>query len=162
MKKIMTIALIGLTTGLMLGCHQAAPATPSHRTRTVISSKQYTTTELQARFTKVTDAAVKPLDLASYQQADTKIKAAIKAGTATLTAVRLQLVSNQTEPALTKALIAYLETATKMLQALAAGEQATFNTQAKAFSTQCSRIGRQYFKGQLPESIVNYSQRVSK
>ncbi|WP_125706306.1 hypothetical protein [Lacticaseibacillus daqingensis] len=161
MKKLTTILITLVAAVTLGGCQQPAKTPTTHSTKTMITSKQYTIAQLRERYVTVTDVAVKPLDLASYKQPEAKLKAAIQSGQKTLARVRLTLVSNITEKPLTDALLKYLDAADQMLTLMTGTDQTAYNAAAKAFSTQCSAIGKTYFGGQLPDSIVNYSKRMN-
>ncbi|WP_461216026.1 hypothetical protein [Lacticaseibacillus sp. GG6-2] len=161
-RKVWLIPVLTLAM-LLAGCkqHDATAASSSSKAKTVITSKQYTTTQLQKRYTTIVDAVVKPLNLASYSQPPAKIKQAADAGIHTVEQVKLQLASNTSQPAATKAIQQLATAATTMLTAINGTDQKAYNADAKTFMTQTSNIAKTYFNGNMPLSLTTYSQRMA-
>ncbi|WP_156314344.1 hypothetical protein [Lacticaseibacillus camelliae] len=141
------------------GCAKKATKPASSSSKTVITSRQYTTQQLQARYVKVADVVIKPLNQASYKQSAETIKASVKTGQAKLNQIALQLADNQSNPALTKALQSYVKAAQTTLTTMVGTDQAAYNTASKNFFTQCQTLGQRDFGGQLPQSVIDYSKR---
>ncbi len=159
MKKIWIMAVLGVA---LAGCGQKKPsATASSKPKTVITTKQYTTTQLQKRYVKIVDAVVTPLDLASYSKPTATIKQAAATGKQQIADVQLQLASNSGQPALNRALEHLGKTATAMLTQMVGQDQQTYNATAKDFLSQTSTIANTYFNGKLPTKLKVYSQRMN-
>lgn len=133
----------------------------SSKQATVITSKNYTTAELEKRYVKIADVVMKPLEQASYKESQATIKKTATAGQTTLAEVKLELQDNNSNQALTQALLKYLTAAQKMLTTMLGTNQAAYTAASKEFSLQSSTIAKTYFNGQLPASMVNYSKRMS-
>lgn len=162
MKRMLRLLpIVGLMLGLV-GCKQAhSAATSSSKPKTVVTSKQYTTAQLQKRYVAIVDAVVKPLNMASYTQPTAQIKQAAKAGVTKVDAAGLQLASNTSQPEATQALQKLATAAKTMLTAMNGTDQKAYNADAKAFMDQTSAIAKTYFNGQLPDSLKQYSQRMA-
>ncbi|MFD1485510.1 hypothetical protein ACFQ5J_09745 [Lacticaseibacillus baoqingensis] len=161
--RIWVLPIVGLAL-FMAGCHNndAKPAKQTSSPKTVVTSKQYTTAQLQKRYTTVVDIVVKPLTMASYSQPNSAVKKAAQDGVAEVEKVRLQLVANNSQPAQTKALIAQAQAAETMLKAMVSGtDQAAYNADAKTFMSQTNAIAKTYYNGVIPKSLGTYSQRMA-
>lgn len=160
MKKFWIVAVLGLA---LAGCGQKASdaSSSSSKPKTVITTKQYTTAQLQKRYVKIVDAVVKPLDLASYSKPTTEIKQAASTGKAQIADVQLQLAANSGQPELNSALQKLGKAATAMLTAMMGKDQATYNADAKTFMTQTNTIAKTYFNGSIPSTLTIYSQRMA-
>ncbi|WP_390408052.1 hypothetical protein [Lacticaseibacillus jixiensis] len=154
--------LILLLSLALVGCKHAPSTQPasSSSIKTVVTSKQYTTSELESRYTKLVDAVVKPLDMASYSKPAAKVKAAAIAQQTTVDDVRLQLVANTSRQQETKALVDLAKTAQTMLKTMTGTDQKAYNAAAKTFMSQTGTVAKQYFGGRVPQSLATYSKRM--
>ncbi|MFD1441321.1 hypothetical protein [Lacticaseibacillus hegangensis] len=155
-RQLMTLLGLFLVLG---GCAKKPAKQASSSSKTVITSRQYTTQQLQARYVKASNAVIKPLNQASYKQPVAQIKASAKTGQAALEKISLQLADNQSNPDLTKALQAYVKAAQTMLTTMVGTDQAAYNAASKEFFKQCQTVGQQYFGGQLPKSVIAFTKR---
>lgn len=162
MTKLKWLVPVVLLSIALTGCKQDNKGTTSSSSsaKPAIVSKQYTTAQLEKRYVKIADAVMKPLEQASYQESTATIKKTVTASQATIEQVRLELVDNNSEEALTKALIKYEGVAKTMLTTMIGTSQTAYTTASKNFSTQSSTIAKTYFNGQLPQSMINYSKRM--
>lgn len=160
MKRSWVVIL--LLSLVLVGCKHAASSQPasSSSAKTVVTSKQYTTSQLESRYTKLVDAVVKPLDMASYSQPAAKVKQAAQTQLGVIDDVRLQLVANTSQAAETKALVTLAQAAQAMLQAMNGSDQKAYNAAAKTFMDQTSTVAKTYFGGRIPQSLVTYSNRM--
>ncbi|WP_125711153.1 hypothetical protein [Lacticaseibacillus porcinae] len=162
LKKFQIIAGLALMLTLA-GCGQkkANPTASSSKPKTVLTTKQYTTAQLQKRYVTIVDAVVDPLDLASYSKPTATIQQAATKGKQQIADVQLQLADNSGQPALNTALQKLGKAATAMLTAMVGKDQATYNTTAKTFMSQTNTIAKTYFNGQIPPKLNVYSQRMA-
>lgn len=160
MKKMGYLVLLLASLMMAGGCVKVGqqPATSSSN-KTVVTSRQYTTGQLQQRYVKISDAVIKPLNLATYKQPLATIKKTAASSQKTLAAIDLQLADNNSAPALTKALRAYVKAGEQTLTSMTGTNQAAYNSASKAFFTQCQALARQSFGGQLPDSVITLSKR---
>lgn len=160
MKKLGYLMMILAAMLVGAGCgKQDNDAAKSSSQKTVITSRKYTTAQLQKRYVALSDAVITPLNLATYKQPASAIKKAAASGETRVAKVALELADNDSEPALTKALRVYAEAAKQTLKTLSGTDQAAFNAASKEFFNECQSLGQQYFSGQLPESVVTFSKR---
>lgn len=159
MKRIRRVMIMLMVLFAAGGCAKKTTKPASSSSKTVITSRQYTIQQLQARYVKVADAVIKPLNQASYKQPAETIKTSAKAGQASLEKIELQLADNQSNPALTKALQSYVKAAQNTLTTMVGSDQAAYNAASKTFFTQCQNLGQRYFGGQLPQSVIDFSKR---
>ncbi len=161
-RSVWAIPVLGL--GLLLaGCkqHDTTASSSSSKAKTVITSKQYTTAQLQKRYTAIVDAVVKPLDMASYSQPTAKIKKTAAQGVSVVNKIKLELDSNTSQAAETKALQKLATDASAMLTAMGGTDQKAYNADAKTFMAQTSQLAKTYFNGKLPQSLATYSERMT-
>lgn len=160
MKKFGIVVVLGLA---LAGCGQknASASSASSKPKTVITTKQYTTAQLQKRYVKIVDAVVTPLDLASYSKSTATIKQAVTKGKRQIANVQLQLADNNGQPKLNQALKQLSQAATTMLTAMVGKDQAAYNTAAKAFMSQTNAIAKTYYNGSIPQKLSVYSQRMA-
>lgn len=160
MKKFWIVAVLGLA---LAGCGQkaASSSSSSSKPKTVITTKQYTTAQLQKRYVKIVDAVVDPLDLASYSKPTAEIKQAASKGRQQIDDLQLQLADNSSQAALTSALQKLSKAAKAMLTAMVGKDQGTYNATAKTFMTQTNTIAKTYFNGNIPQKLSIYSQRMA-
>lgn len=161
-QKVWLIPVLTLAM-LLAGCKQqdSTAASSSSKAKTVITSKQYTTPQLQKRYATIVDAVVKPLNMASYSQPAAKIKQAAETSQHKIAQIKLQLASNTSQPEATKALQQLATAATAMLSAMNGTDQQAYNADAKTFMNQTSNIAKTYFNGDMPQALTTYSQRMA-
>lgn len=160
MKKFWIIAVLGVA---LAGCGQKATSSSSasSKPKTVITTKQYTTTQLQKRYVKIVDAVVDPLNLASYSKPTAEIKQVATKSQQQIADVQLQLADNSGQPELNRALQKLSQAAKAMLTAMVGKDQTAYNATAKTFMTQTNTIAKTYFNGSVPSTLTIYSQRMA-
>lgn len=158
MRKIIYWTAILITGFGLAGCQSKKPASTT-APKTVIKSTQLTQAQRQKQFNAICDQVMKPINAASYGAKQSELVADAKAGKQKLADIRLILQNNTAQPEANQRLLAYIDKADQVLDAMIQNNNATYQQATKAFSDQTTAIARQDYNGSVPTSMVNFAKR---
>lgn len=167
MRKIISLVVLAVAMFGIAGCHSKSSGSSAKSSSTMITANKFDQKALQKRYNRISDIVIQSLTKITVKSDEKDIMSTAKEGVKTLDTVKLELQNNQpasgigqtnTNGDLTKALITYTQTATKVLQSLQGNDENAFQTNVKTFFGQATDIGKQYFHGQIPVSLQNFSQ----
>ncbi|ARY92394.1 MULTISPECIES: hypothetical protein [Lacticaseibacillus] len=167
MRKLMSLLVLMVTIVGIAGCQSKSSDSSAKKSSTMVTTNKFDQKALQKRYTKISDTVIQTLTKITVKDDQKDIMASAKKGVDDLDKITLELQNNQpasgigtknTNGDLTKALITYSQTATDALKSLQGNDSNAFQSDVKNFFSQAASIGKQYFNGQLPVSIQNFSQ----